>query len=158
MVCFQRPRIRKEIRTGSAASAIGVDLAWRTLKGTTVLKIHTNNGKTARVDLEDEGQAKEWLQRLSDPEFQAAITGMTVAQRGVQYSLPRPIGFREILYLAELVAPDQERRIKGGERITCIAGDVRATVMVHQAQRAVRVSLLRTGKQRFNPMARGSKG
>ena len=123
-----------------------------------MLKIHTNDGKTARVDLEDEGQAKEWLQRLSDPAFQERITGMTVAHRGVQYSLPRPLGFREILYLAEHVSPDPERKIKGGERVTCIAGDVRATVMVHRAQRAARVSLLRTGKQRFNPMAKGSKG
>jgi hypothetical protein len=123
-----------------------------------VLKIHTNDGKTARVDLEDEGQAKEWLQLLGDPEFQATITGMTVAHKGVQYSLPRPIGFNEVLFLAEHVSPDSERKVKGGERVTCIAGDVRATVMVHRAQRAVRVSLLRTGKQRFNPMAKGSKG
>ena len=140
-----------------SATCDGVDLAWQTLKGATVLKIHTNDGETSRVDLEDEGQAKEWLQRLSDPSFQDAITGITVAHRGVQYSLPRPVGFREILYIVEHVAQDPSHKVKGGERVTCIAGDVRATLMVHNAQRAARFSLMRTGKQRFNPLAKGSK-
>jgi len=46
-----------------------------------VLKVHTRDGITARIDLTDEAQAKEWLQRLKDPDFQQSITGVTIAQR-----------------------------------------------------------------------------
>lgn len=116
-----------------------------------MLKIHTRDGATTKVDLEDEAQAKEWMRRLSDPRFQASITGLTVSHAGVQYSIPRPIGFEPVSFLAELIEPNDDRRIKGGERVTLLAGDVRASVMVHKEQRAARVSLFRIGKQRYSP-------
>ncbi len=116
-----------------------------------MLKIHTSNGQTALIDLEDEDRAREWIARFGDPSFQSTITGLTIANRGVQYSLPRPVGFQQVSFHAELVETDLSRRIKGGERVTCFAGDVRATIMVHKEQRAAKMSLLHTGKQRFNP-------
>lgn len=116
-----------------------------------MLKIHTRDGATTKVDLEDEAQAREWTHRLSDPRFQASITGLTVSHAGVQYSIPRPTGFEPVSFLAEHLEPNGDRRIKGGQRITLLAGDVRASVMVHREQRAARVSLLRIGKQRYNP-------
>ncbi len=116
-----------------------------------MLKIHTRDGATTKVDLEDEGQAKEWMQRLSDPRFQASITGLTLSHAGVQYSIPRPTGFDPVSFLAELIEPNGDRRIKGGERITLLAGDVRASLMIHKEQRAARLSLFRMGKQRFSP-------
>ena len=119
-----------------------------------MLKIHTDDGKTSRVDFEDEGQAKAWLERLKDPRFQDRITALTIAVKGVQYSLPKPAGFDQIFLHAEPVTPDPSRKIKGGERIVCFAGDTRVTIMVHKEQRAARVSLARVGKQRFNPLAR----
>jgi hypothetical protein len=45
-----------------------------------MLKIHTNDGKTHRVDLLDEKQAEEWLLRLKSHKFQKIITGMSVVQ------------------------------------------------------------------------------
>jgi hypothetical protein len=119
-----------------------------------LLKVHTNDGLTSRVDLEDLEQAEQWLARLKDPKFQASITGLTIAYRGVQYSLPKPQGFQDILFIAEYVAADEDRKVKGGERVFCIADSVRVGLMVHKAQRAVRVTLLKQGKQRWSPLMR----
>lgn len=119
-----------------------------------MLKVHTKSGLTERVDLTDEGQAKAWFERLKDPKYQANISGMSVAMFGVQYSLPVPIGFANASFRAELVVPDEVRKIKGGERIICQCDDVMVAMMVHQAQRAVRVSVSKTGKQRFDPFKR----
>lgn len=120
-----------------------------------MLKVHTTDGKTVRLDLEDEQQAREWLLQLRDAEYQASITGLTVAYRGVQYSLPRPRGFNTLSYLAEYVAPDSSKKLKGGERVTCFADDVRVGLMVHKEQRAVRITLTKTGRQRFSPLLEG---
>lgn len=118
-----------------------------------MLKIHTNGGTTHRVDLDDEEQARQWLEKLQEPAFQSAITGLTLAHRGVQYSLPLPRGFSRSHLHAELIQPDPDKKIKGGERIVCAADDIRVSIMVHRAQRAARVAVLKTGKQRYNPMA-----
>lgn len=116
-----------------------------------MLKIHTRDGRTTKVDLTDADQAREWMRRWSDPRFQAQITGMTIADQGVQYSISRPDDFGAVSFRAEHIDVDLDRRIKGGERITCMADDARVTVMVHSGQRAVKVSLLKFGKQRFIP-------
>jgi len=119
-----------------------------------VLKVHTSDGFTARIDLEDEEQAKAWLEKLKDPAFQQSISGITIADKGVQYSLPRPHGFGQIFFHAEYVEPDEDKKVKGGERLSCVSDNVRVVMMVHRAQRAVRVSVIKTGKQRFNPLSR----
>jgi hypothetical protein len=119
-----------------------------------VLKVHTKDGLTSRIDLEDEEQAKEWFARLKEPDFQEGITGLTIAYRGVNYSLPRPVGFRNLFFLAEHVCPDPSKKIKGGERIVATLDDIRVAVMVHRAQKAVRIGLTKAGKQRFNPFLR----
>lgn len=116
-----------------------------------MFKVHTCDGLTSRIDLSDHEQAQEWLRKLKDPEFQARISGFTVTENGVQYSLPKPLGFDRVSYLPEIVDPDPDRKVKGGERITCFAGDIRAIIMVHREQRAARVSLRRIGKRRFDP-------
>ena len=91
------------------------------------------------------------MRRWADPRFQETITSLTISHQGGQYSIPRPQGFESVSFHAEYVDPALDRKIKGGERVVCMAGDVRTTVMVHKEQRAVRVSLLRLGKQRFTP-------
>ena len=116
-----------------------------------VLKVHTRDGRTVRVDLEDRETSASWLQRLRDPVFQGEITGLTISHRGVSYSLPRPKGFNAIMYQAEFVEPQPTLRIKGGERIICQAEDVRATLMIHREQSAARISLFRIGRPRYCP-------
>jgi hypothetical protein len=119
-----------------------------------MLRVHTNDGLTSSFDLEDEKQAEQWLELLKDPKFQASISGLTVSHRGVLYSLSKPQSFRQLMFSAEHVPPEPERKIKGGERIWCFADEVRIGLMVHRAQRAVRVTLTKTGRQRFSPQMR----
>lgn len=119
-----------------------------------MLKVHTSDGLTSRINLENEEQAKAWLSRLSDPRYQENITGLTIAYRGVQYSLSRPQGFTRLNFLAEQVQPDPKGKVKGGERIFCFSDEVRIGLMVHKEQRAVRVSLVKIGKRRFSPNGR----
>lgn len=154
-----------------------------------MLKIHTSDGMTSHIDLSDEQQARDWLKRLRDQDFQRAITGATIIQKthgrfkcpkctstgrfqcpkcgrldneyngqSVQYSLARPEGFQQIFYLAEGIEPDEQARIKGGEKITCFVDDIRVTVMVHRSQPSVRIALLKTGKQRYNPYSSAKVG
>lgn len=117
-----------------------------------MLKVHTTDGMTTRVDLENEDETRQWIEKLRDPAYQGSISGLTIYQKGVQYSLPRPQGFSQVFLCAECVEPDPDKKLKGGERIVCVAGDVRIILMVHRAQKAVRVAVVKTGKQRFNPI------
>ena len=45
-----------------------------------MLKIHTSDGITTRLDLNDEMQAKEWLNKLKNLSFQEQITGISILQ------------------------------------------------------------------------------
>jgi len=106
------------------------------------------------IDLEDEEQARSWLERLKDPAFREAITGLTVSHNGITYSLPRPGDFRQVVLTAEPVV-NNGRRNKGGERLLCFADDVRLSVMVHREQIAnVRIALSKPGRRRFDPEQR----
>jgi len=71
---------------------------------------------------------------------------------GVQYSLSRPDGYGDVFYVADHVESEEGSKVRGGERITCFAGETRVAMMVHKGQPSVRVTLLRTGKQRYNPL------
>jgi len=95
-----------------------------------------SDGLTHEVDLNDEGQLKEWLGKFHDPEFQERIRGLTVIQKGVQYSVPRPTGFATSTLAAEPLEAG-----KGGERIVLVTEDVKLNVVIHAGQRAARVSL-----------------
>jgi len=117
-----------------------------------LLKVHTIDGLTTRIDLDDPEQAKEWLTRLRQKAFQDCITALTIFDKGVQYSLTRPKGFNRVFFFAEVVQADPELKIKGGERITAQMDDTKIAIMVHQSQRAARVSAMKTGKSRFNPL------
>lgn len=150
-----------------------------------MFKIHTCDGLTARVDLQDEEQAKEWLARLKDPSFQSKITGITVMRRcggrfkcptcgratrlvcsscgessrdvvcgkGIQHSVSKPNGYGNVHYHAEHVEADPDIKLRGGERVTCFAGDSRLMLMVHAGQPSSRATLLKTGKRRYDPNA-----
>lgn len=117
-----------------------------------MLKVHKADGMTLRFNLEDEQEAKAWLDCCKDPMFQAQISGLTVAQKGVQYSLPRPQGFLRQFFQAEYVQPTPDGKVKGGERLICVADDSRIILMVHLAQRAARFAVCKVGKQRYNPL------
>lgn len=117
-----------------------------------MLRVHLADGRTLHFDLKDERQAAEWLERVKDHAFQASLRGVTVQHNGAQYSVARPSGFGRVWMFAEALPPDPASKFKGGERATVQADEVRAVVMVHDAQRAARVSLSKTGQQCYNPV------
>ncbi len=118
-----------------------------------MLRVHTRDGRTASIDLSDSEQAKWLASRLGDPRFQAQITAMTITHNGASYSVARPSDLGPVTFLAEQMDPEPDRKIKGGQRLVCLAADVRTSIFVHQQERAARVSLFRIGKQRYNPLA-----
>lgn len=132
-----------------------------------MLKVHTSDGQTLRIDFRDEEQAKELFLKLRDPNFQAEIRGMTLIQyksakcpsceeqirwKGFQHTLSPPEGFTKIFFHVEDLKPDPENKVKGGEKVICFMDDVRVTMMAHRANPAVRFSLRKMGHQRYNPL------
>jgi hypothetical protein len=79
--------------------------------------------------------------------------GQCVCGVGSQYSLPRPEGFSKVNYHIEQYSHTTGDGMKEGEKVICFADDVRATLVVHHSQPAIRVSILKIGKQRYNPFA-----
>lgn len=147
-----------------------------------MFKVQSKDGSTVHVDLNDESQARDILRRLRDPSQQAELTALTIAQpsRGrprcpecsasgrflcpkcgqvegevhaqqIQYTLARPEGFHHVFMWPEAIEPDGGK-VKGGECITCFVDDIRVQLMVHRSQPSIRVSLLKTGRQRYNPL------
>ena len=135
-----------------------------------MLKIHTRDGQTHRIDRKDADQAATWLPRMARDDFQGTITGLSLVERhassgrcgacgqkcscdtGVQYSVARPDDFQKIFFHVEAI--EQNGKVKGGERVTIFADDVRLVLMAHASQPSTRVSIAKVGRQRFNPMAR----
>lgn len=123
-----------------------------------MLRVHTADGLTTSFDLGDERQAAEWIERLKDSRFQVNIRGLTLSDQGVLYSMARPSGFRCVSFLGEQVESEPEHHIKGGERLTCFADDIRISLMAHREQRAARVAVCKVGKQRYNPLFDDTNG
>lgn len=119
-----------------------------------MLHVYTSDGLTISIDLNDSEQTREWIEKMKSPAFTEKITGISIMDRGVMYSFTKPQGFRRVGFEIEKVETDLEKRVKGGERLVCYADDVRITLMVHAGQRAVRVSMTKIGKRRFDPLAR----
>lgn len=71
----------------------------------------------------------------------------------VQFVMARPEGFDQKFYHIERLEKDVVEGMHGGHRITCFVDDVRLTITTHANQPAARISLLKTGKQRYNPLA-----
>lgn len=135
-----------------------------------MLKIHTADGRTHPIDLQDSEQAQVWLDRLAREDFQATIHGVSLVERhcvrgkcqacgepsgrdiGVQYSVTRPDGVRRVFVHVEAV--EAQGRVKGGERVTIMADDMRLTLMAHASQPASRVTISKVGRQAFNALKR----
>lgn len=136
-----------------------------------MFKIHTADGKTTKVDLADEEQAREWINKLARPDFQERITAVSAVERHeirgrcstcngkvsaathVQYSVPRPDA-ASIYFHLEAVEPDGT--LHGGSRVTLFSDEVRLVLMAHRSQPSSRVTLAKLGKQKFNPYLRSA--
>ncbi len=132
-----------------------------------MLKIHTSDGRTARIDLSDPEQAREWLPKLERDSFQAEISGVSVVethavtarchacdakvtgQIGVQYSITRPQAFASVRYEVEHI--QEQGKVKGGDRVTLFVDDVRLMLMAHRSQPSSRLTVAKIGKRRYVP-------
>lgn len=69
-----------------------------------------------------------------------------------QNSLTRPTGFKNIRFVAEKVEPNIFHKNYGGQKIICFVDGCRISLMDHNKQPASRITLVKTGKQRYNPI------
>jgi len=76
---------------------------------------------------------------------------MTIVNNGVSYSVPKPKDFYNVSFSAEEIEYNLEKKLKGGEKIVCHAGDTELTVVTYNSQKAVRVDLSKPGRRTFNP-------
>ena len=139
-----------------------------------MIKIHTENGETTNLALEEETQVDS-LQRFQNDSKR--ITGITAVQScsghlkcpnhvdsdaepckgcseekplltckmGIQHSLSRPVGFNEVSY-------GVERTNKGSEKIVCIADDCKIVVMINHNQPSSKITIIKKKTvQRFKP-------
>jgi hypothetical protein len=149
-----------------------------------MLKIHTADGKTTRIDLRDGEQAKWFLGQLKRSEFQRTVTGVSVVQDATSKArcpscncanelscgkcgkrhaeIRTTTGVQYSLTRPEDVEPVfyQVEQVevegsRGGARVTCFAGEARIVMMVHRGQPSVRVTLSNPGRQRYNPIQSG---
>jgi len=134
-----------------------------------VLKIHTRDGRTVRVDLRDEIQAKRLMRQLDQEEFQATISGITVVEThsvkircknceekvtrdiGVQATLSRP-AMSDIRFEPYLID-----RSGGGTGVDMFVSDYRVTLTTHERHRASSVGMQRVGRRLFAPRLSGGQ-
>lgn len=119
-----------------------------------MLFVHLSNGQTIQFDLRNERDALEWLTRVRERSFQSEMRGLTLHHKGVSYSLSRPVGFNNVFMFAEYLPPNGGQKFKGGEKLICQCDKIRANVMIHEEQRAVRINVTNPGLQCYNPLSR----
>jgi hypothetical protein len=128
-----------------------------------VISLHLEDGQTISFDLLNDG-AREWLEKLARPEFQAKLTAVTINMKhpskggegGVQYSVAKPKGFDDAQWFhVERVEPSG--KIRGGEKIDLFIGGLKITLMCHASQPAARISIAKIGRRKFNPSKIGER-
>ena len=147
-----------------------------------MLKLHTKDGLTRRLDLSDEQDEKSLSDLISDPDFQKKITGVSVVQNcSGRFKCPVCKKNTELVCsvcgqtsqtvscntgiqysLSKPIGFDNaffniekveaNGKIKGGEKVTVFVGDLRITMMIHASQLAAKISLAKVGKRRYNPL------
>lgn len=152
-----------------------------------MLKIHTKNGDTLRLDLNDENQASSILTQLKNKKFQEEITAVSILKTcdGRQRCnvCGRPV--RSVcdncgeekerlncstLFQLSLPKPVNHKNTfyyfekielennKGGERLVCFSDEIKISLMVHSGQPAARLGIVKIGEQKFNPYLRVENG
>jgi hypothetical protein len=100
--------------------------------------------------ISEPGQLAKLLTQLKKPSYQSDITAVTISLNGAQYSFVRPKGYDTVSFVAEYIG--NNGKVKGGERINCYADDSRISIMLHNGQKAARVTVVKMGRQQYSPM------
>jgi hypothetical protein len=139
-----------------------------------VFKIHTRDGETEIIDPKNEEGVKGFFERFKNLNYQKNITGFSLLKTcnskykcptcrrselkcnncGAEFehrcatkipsSVSRPNG-RKVLFVPELILPDIESGNKGGEKITIFVDGSKISLMSHNNQPALRVTLSKPG-------------
>jgi hypothetical protein len=110
-----------------------------------MLKVHLQTGETLSFDLTEPVEAKRWLDYSSVASFQEQITGITVLNNGVSYSVPKPRGFGELFILANDIP--EEGKVKGGTKVSVHSDNITTDLTVYRSHRAARIAIRRAGWQ-----------
>lgn len=120
-----------------------------------MIKIHLKDGKTLSFISSDPAQISKCMDLLSTAHFQENISGFTITNQGVSYSIPKPRDFGSSFMTIEAVQTEKEKLIKGYERVICHTGDIGISVTTYNSQKAARVDVTRPGRQTYNPYRLG---
>jgi hypothetical protein len=111
--------------------------------------VNTTQGTTLQFDLVDDHQYRSLLTFLRS----GSVTALALLQNSVQHTLSLPNGFRgKPKFGVERVINGSSKPI--AERVYLQAGEMRVSVTHTFNSKLVRTDLVKTGKQRFDPLKR----
>lgn len=118
-----------------------------------MIKVNTKDSLTHSFDLTVEAEWAEWERKMADPEFIKNISGMAIYRDQVLHAMPLPRRFKSVKYEAGLVygSKGSHRDKLIGESLSCHADGLLITLLVYHTNKAVRVDIMKLGKQRFAP-------
>lgn len=97
-----------------------------------MIKVNFKDGTTLAFDLNKEDDFKQWQEWNAVKDFQERITGIGILNKKKFHTLPAPRNFKDIQFHAELVFKEKDGiKRQLGERVTCVADDIRLSLMVY---------------------------
>lgn len=113
---------------------------------------NTTTGQTLQFDLVDDRQYRSLLSLLRS----GKVTALALLQNSVQHTLTQPKGFSgNASFGVERIANGTSEPI--AERVYIQAGETRVSLTHTFNSKLVRTDLVKTGKQRFDPLKRRGK-
>lgn len=113
-----------------------------------MLFVATSDGRTLKIDLEDEDDLSLWREVSSDPDL---IRGVSLGVNGSRADLPLPRRFAEVRYEAELVVADDGRAVAERATVVCDGAVCTLTMFLNGHSGRFRVDLDKRGRRRFRP-------
>lgn len=97
-----------------------------------MIKLNFKDGSTLEFDLKKEDDYKQWLEWVSEKDFQDKITGIGILHEKKFNTLPFPKGFKRVRFMAELVSKEKKGvKRELGERLICQADNIQLSILVY---------------------------
>jgi len=119
-----------------------------------MIKLNFKDGTTLEFDLNKDDDRQQWLEWVSEKDFQDKITGIGILHEKKFHTLTLPRGFKQVKFSAELVYRERKGVKKQlGERLVCHADALQLSILVYTYKNPpppiqTRTDLKRIGKQR----------